>query len=323
MLRKSIVLSLMLFIALIFTSACGSGGSSGNCEFSGYPNFLGKLTLSKDYFKIKQGSTDKIIAYVDGKDKTNEATFTVKSEKENTATKNTIANIDKGNITAIKAGTAVINVHIDNTEEDKTFTVNVIDPTIPTLEVIKNEINLEFGENPSNIESIVVTLNGQDVTDKVNFTSTDENVATIDENGQINIVGEGETQIIIHLDGANDQIITIKVTLPELEINKSEFNLVVGEETENQQKNTDDITVRLRGEDKIESGEAVFSSSDPTVATVDQQGHITAVGEGTAIISIDVDGAKHSEIKVNVYDPDLHKIILQSNSLVSLQVGQT
>ena len=137
MLRKSIVLSLMLFIALIFTSACGSGGSSGSCEFTGYPNFLGKLTLSKDYFKIEKGSTDKIIAYVDGKDKTNEATFTVKSEKEETTTKNIIANIDKGIITAIKTGTTVINVHVENTEEDKTFTVNVIDPTLPTLQVVK------------------------------------------------------------------------------------------------------------------------------------------------------------------------------------------
>ena len=226
--KKFALLSLMLFIAII-TSACGSGGSSGSCEFYGYPNTLGKLTLSKDYFKINKGSTDKIIAYVDGKDKTDEATFTVKSEKEETATKNIIANIDKGTITAVKVGTAVINVHIDNTEEDKTFTVNVIDPTLPTLQVVKNEINYEIGQDITDIESIIVTLNGKDVTDKVNFTSTDENVAIVDENGNINIIGEGETQIIIHLDGANDQIITIKVTLPELEINKSEFNLVVGE----------------------------------------------------------------------------------------------
>ena len=64
--KKFAFLSLMLFIAIILT-ACGSGGSSGSCEFSGYPNFLGKLTLSKNYFKINKGSTDKIIAYVNGK----------------------------------------------------------------------------------------------------------------------------------------------------------------------------------------------------------------------------------------------------------------
>ena len=35
--RKFILLSLCLFIALIFTSACGSGGNSGGCEFYRYP----------------------------------------------------------------------------------------------------------------------------------------------------------------------------------------------------------------------------------------------------------------------------------------------
>ena len=82
MLRKSIVLSLMLFLFAIITSACGSGGSSSSCDFTGYPNILGKLTLSKDKFKINKGQTDKIVAYVDGKDKTQDATFTVQSELE-------------------------------------------------------------------------------------------------------------------------------------------------------------------------------------------------------------------------------------------------
>ncbi|MBR0518214.1 Ig-like domain-containing protein, partial [bacterium] len=189
-------------------------------------------------------------------------------------------------------------------EEDKTFTVNVIEPTLPTLQVVKNEINYEIGQDTTDIESIIVTLNGKDVTDKVNFTSTDENVATVDENGNINIIGEGETQIIIHLDGANDQIVTIKVTLPELEINKSEINLQVGQ--------TEQLTVKLKGEDKTQN--AVYQSSDPNIATVDENGNITAVGEGTAIIKVSVEGAKNAQINVNVYDPENHKIKCQSKS---------
>ena len=289
--RKLAMLSLMLFIALIFTSACGSGGSSGSCEFTGYPNILGKLTLSKDKFKINKGQTDKITAYVDGKDKTTEAIFTVKSEKEDTTTKKTIANVDKGTITAINAGTAVINVHIDNTEEDKTFTVNVIDPTLPTLEVVKTLINYEIGQDTTDIENIIVTLNGQDVTDKVSFTSTDENVATVDENGKITFIAEGETQVIVHLDGANDQIVTIKVTLPELEINKREITLQVGE--------TEQLSVKLKGEDKTTFG-ATYQSSNPNIATVDENGKITAVAEGKTEITVKVDGAKEAIISVTV-----------------------
>ena len=329
--KKFALMSLMLFIFAIITSACGSSGGSGNCDFFGYPNANTEnpapttpapetkvITLSKYKFNLDVGTTDKIIAYVNGIDKTKEVKF--KPIKEDLLKKFTVASVEKGLITALKAGTSIIQVSYEGADS-VTFTVTANDPTIPTLEVVKNEINLEFGDDPSDIESIIVTLNGKDVTNEATFTSTDENVATVDENGNINIVGEGETQIIIHLDGANDQVVTIKVTLPELEINKSEINLQVGEEAENQQKNTDDITVKLRGEDKV--GEAMFVSSDTNVAIVDQEGHITAVGEGTAIITIGLEGAKNSQVKVNVYDPDLHKIILQSNSLVNLQVGQT
>ena len=303
MLRKNALLSLLLFIVLIFTSACGSGGS-GSCDFFGYPTTpeTKTITLSKYKFTLDVGTNDKIIAYVNGEDKTNEVKYTPIKEE---FTKDTVATVERGLITALKAGTSIFKVSYTGADSVN-FTVTVNDPTLPTLEVVKNEINLEYGTDPSDIESIIVTLNGKDVTSEATFISTNENVATVDENGNINIVGEGETQIIIHLDGANDQVVTIKVTLPELEINKNEINLQVGEEAENQQKDTDDLTVKLRGEDKI--GEATFTSSDESVATVDENGHITAVSEGEAIITVSVDGAKRSEVKVNVYDPENHKI---------------
>ena len=46
--RKFILLSLCLFIALIFTSACGSGGSSGDYEFYGYPTIEPTVEPTKD-----------------------------------------------------------------------------------------------------------------------------------------------------------------------------------------------------------------------------------------------------------------------------------
>ncbi|MBR0519092.1 Ig-like domain-containing protein, partial [bacterium] len=160
-----------------------------------------------------------------------------------------------------------------------------------TLQVVKNEINYEIGQDTTDIESIIVTLNGQDVTNKVNFTSTNENVATVDENGKITFIAEGETQIIIHLDGANDQIVTVKVTLPELEINKSEITLQVGE--------TEQLTVKLKGEDKTNNG-ANYQSSNQNIATVDENGKITAIAEGKTEITVKVDGAEQAIISVTV-----------------------
>ena len=297
---KYSLFSLMLFIALIFTSACGSS-SSGNCVFFGYPNTTPKtITLSKYKFTLDVGTTDKIIAYVNGEDKTNEVKFTPIKEE---FTKDTVATVDRGLITAIKAGTSIFEVSYAGAES-VTFTVTSNEPNLPTLEVSKNEIDIELGTDPSDIESIIVTLNGKDVTNEATFISTNENVATVDENGNINIIGEGETQIIIHLDGANDQVVTIKVTLPELEINKSNINLQVGQ--------TEQLTVKLKDEDKTQN--ATYQSSNTNIATVDENGKITAIGEGTAIITVGVEGAKTAEITVNVYDPENHKIKFQPKS---------
>ena len=203
-----ILLSLILLFISFITTACGGSGSNAGCEFYGYP---AQLTLSKYAFIINKGSVDNVIAYVDGVDRTNDAIFTLQSEES--TQKETITKVEKGLINALEVGTSVYNVHVDYTQSDKTFTVTVIDPALPTLEVSKANFEIELG-NYNNNEKITVRLNGKDVTNKVNFTSTNNNVAFIDENGKLNVVGEGEVNIIVHLDGANDNIIHIKVNTP-------------------------------------------------------------------------------------------------------------
>ena len=111
--KKFVILSLLLFIAGIFTSACGSsgGGSSStgirffsvannntetnNTETNNNPtnntpepsidnsentNNSKKITFSKNQFSINIGETDNIIVYVDGEDKTREVIFTLLKE---------------------------------------------------------------------------------------------------------------------------------------------------------------------------------------------------------------------------------------------------
>ena len=89
--KHFILLSLLLFLAFITTACGGAGGSSGACDFYGY---ISQLTLSKYAFTIQKGSTDNVIAYVDGVDKTKEVTFTLQSEKS--THKGTITTVDKG-----------------------------------------------------------------------------------------------------------------------------------------------------------------------------------------------------------------------------------
>ena len=77
------------------------------------------IVLEKDNFNLNVGQTDNIKVTVGGELKTSEATYS--SNKTN------IATVDSdGTIHAIAEGNAIITVHVDDTEEDKTVNVTVI-----------------------------------------------------------------------------------------------------------------------------------------------------------------------------------------------------
>lgn len=323
--KHFILLSLLLFLAFITTACGGAGGSSGACDFYGY---ISQLTLSKYAFTIYKGSTDNVIAYVDGVDKTNEVTFTLVSQKS--TKKETITTVDKGLINALAVGTSIYNVHADQTQSDKTFTVTVIDPLLPTLEAFPNEFELLLGHYANN-EKVKITLNGQDVTDKVNFTSTNDNIAFIDENGIIHIVEEGEVNVIVHLDGANDTIVHIKVNKiddtpynPDIEYQYSNIY-----ETEDgiliYKGETGDLDVIIDGLDKTNS--IIYTSANETIATVNSEkghGKIHGLEVGKTVISIKYENTSKNtdSILTKIHVTVLPKPELEKD-LFSMLVGTT
>ena len=78
-------------------------------------------------------------------------------------------------------------------------------------------------------------------------------------------------------------------------------------------------TVKLFAEVKNSAENAVWSSGDPLVATVDQSGTVTAVAIGTAQIKAAVSGAK-AECEVNVSKPEL--AVSLNKSTLNLVIGQ-
>ncbi|ADL52862.1 Ig-like domain-containing protein [Clostridium cellulovorans] len=117
---------------------------------------------------------------------------------------------------------------------------------------------------------------------KVTFTSSDENVTKVNEDGLI-IPVSGGTAIVTATSVSDPSIfatcnVTVTPEPTEVEINKSEVTLsrVKGE--------TAQLTAKVLPSDTEQ--EVEYSSDDPKVATVDANGFITAVSEGTATITI-------------------------------------
>lgn len=110
-------------------------------------------------------------------------------------------------ITGLSVGIAKVTVHADEAEADKTFTVNVIDPSLPTLELSQTQFDLAIRET----ENVTVTLEGKDVTEDVKYNVDQEAIATV-EKGLITGLSLGQTDVTVSLEGANNAIFTVTVT---------------------------------------------------------------------------------------------------------------
>ncbi len=263
--KKYLLLILCLFILGIFTSACGGGGKSTPPSYPFIPIPAPtvsptpeptptpekyQLELSQTEFTVNVGETDNIIVTLNGDDITETATYTVDQEA--------IASVEKGLITGLSAGFATVTVHADEAEADKTFTVNVIDPSLPTLELSQTEFNLFVDDE----DTVTVFLNGEDVTEQVAYESDDESVATAEKGVVKTKYTEGTANVTVSLEGANSATFKVNVTDNSEEVELDED--VLEELGYKRVKNGDNYDIK-----RIADGEIITNLEIPAIYTYD------------------------------------------------------
>ena len=186
---------------------------------------------------------------------------------------------ENGVVTALKGGTAEITLIVG---DNKTYTINST-----TITVTVNKIDTSIVVENKTLElyvddegHIVATLNpdGGDL----NFTSSDDSVVTVDNFGDFNAVAEGSATIIVSFAGddkynaAENVTVTVKVSKIDtsIEFNYDTINLTVHNET-----------IVVADLNPPEAGNVTYTSSNPSVVTVDSEGNVEAVGVGNATIT--------------------------------------
>jgi len=153
-------------------------------------------------------------------------------------------------------------------------------------------VNLEEGAT----QTLSVTISPANAWYKeVSWTTSNAAVATVDQNGKVTAVAPGEATITVTAKDGN-KAVSCKVTVTKKEnpvkINADEQEAATFEVGEDIQ-----LKVTVEGSD---AANVTFTSSDPTIATVDENGKVTAVGTGEVTITVTTEDGQSATFVLNV-----------------------
>ena len=194
----------------------------------------------------------------------------------------------------------------------------------------KNQVievtGIELGESSVEMtvgtsHKLTATVLPENATEKgVVWESKDESVATVDQEGLVSAVKEGSTKIIVSTANGNFSAycsVTVKKTgadVSGITIDKDELKLTVG--------NSFRLTATVLPENATEKG-VVWESKDESIATVDQEGLVSAVKEGSTQIIVSTANGNFSAVCNVIIEKELVAVtsITLDQDVIELMVG--
>ena len=265
------------------------------------------VTLDKTTLVLKIGDKAQLKATVSP---ANAADKTVTWESNNPA----VVSVDSmGNVEALKEGTATITVTtkdggfvaqvvitVSKVEEEKEVVEDKTDkedttkpeedsePVTPTVVkvtgVTLDKISLTLSVNDT--AKLIATVKPSNATDKkVTWSSSDTSVVSVDTNGNVEALKEGTSIITVTTnDGKYTAICTITVTKKDdtvkvtgVTLDKTKISLYVDDSAK--------LTATVKPSNATNKN-VTWESSNPAVASVDQNGNVKALKAGTATITV-------------------------------------
>ena len=182
----------------------------------------------------------------------------------------------------------------------------------------KTSTSIEAGQS----EQLTATVEPANADDpSVTWSSSNTAVATVDQNGNVSAIAAGTTTITVTTtDGNKTASCAVTVTAPAapIEVNsislKSATTISIGA--------SETLTVTYDPVDANTNKALTWSSSNTSVATVDENGKVTGVAAGTATITATTANGKTATCTVTVQAVAVTGVTLSKTS-VSLQIGGT
>ena len=282
----------------VITVKTNDGGYTDTCSITvtGPPTVpVTSVSLSSTYMEMHVGGARTLEATVHPSDATDQSVSWKSSNPS-------VAKVDQhGKVTAVSAGSATVTVTTHDGSKTATCNVNVVSESVPATNIKLSKTTATLYEG----ESIRITaaLTPSNSTDTVAWKSSNTGVATVDQDGNVKAVSKGTATISASTGGGYVKancIVTVKESdkpVTGISLSSSSLTLSAG--------GTSKLIPTLYPSD-AGLKEVDWMTSDPSVATVDQDGNVKAVSPGKATITaISVDGGFKATCSVAVLGEDV------------------
>lgn len=231
------------------------------------------ISLNKSDILLSPLGSETLVATIEPEEATDKAVIWSSSDES-------VATVDEnGVVTACDVtGNCVITARLAQNQNLFANCNVTVYQGVTSVTVEPSELTLYNGE----AQQLSATILPDNASEKgINWSSSDETVATVDENGNITTVSKGTCQIIAtskdNAEVSDTCSLTVNQNVTSMTISQSALEMFVGDNAtltaEVFPENADDKSVE-------------WTSSNTDVATVDKDGNIQALSDGTVSITV-------------------------------------
>ena len=193
-----------------------------------------------------------------------------------------------GEVTAIKPGTATLTARSINGKTDR-IRFTVVRP-VQSVSLSGQSLTLERGSSLR----LSAHVEPADATDKrLTYATSDKKIAAVSSNGTVSARKAGEVTLTVTAKSGASASVRLTVTQPVTRVSFGFSRRTIGK------YETVELTPALLPADATDRS-LVFSSSDPSVAAVNQKGELTGVNPGTAVVTAKAASGKKDSFRVTV-----------------------
>lgn len=159
--------------------------------------------------------------------------------------------------------------------------LNACAPKPASIDVTPNVVTINDPADAPSLSAKVRDAKNQDIPNVyVTWTSSTPAVVDVDAKGKLSAKASGKATITATSGAVKKEVLVSVAIFKDLQVAETELGLKAGESKK--------LTITLANEKKepIEDAKLIFESADPAVATVDEQGNVTGVANGTTQIVI-------------------------------------